>query len=362
MYEAPRSDDEGLFEADGISLAHNRLSIIDLSSAGRQPMTTPDGRWTIVFNGEIYNYRELRAELEKLGESFVSTSDTEVLLHAFARWGQAVLPRLNGIFAFAVWDRDERALTLVRDQIGVKPLYYCIDGERLIFSSEIKAILQSGIARDLDADALNTYLRLLYVPSPKTVYRGIMKLPPGAAAVFRGRKFGLRRYWRLKEGERIASYPEAVDGVRERTLVAVQRQLVSDRPLGVFLSGGIDSTSVLAAMRAIQPGGEIKTFTVGYEKTDQAEKYNADARIARETSKFFGTTHHEFVLSADDVLSNFEKIIWHMDEPIANHVQPSTYVIARESKPEITVALGGDGGDELFGGTRGIGMRRGRNG
>jgi asparagine synthase (glutamine-hydrolysing) len=341
-------DDEGFYESDGISLAHNRLSIIDLSPAGHQPMTTPDGRWTIVFNGEIYNYRELKSELERLGESFRSSSDTEVLLRAFARWGEAVLPRLNGIFAFAIWDRDERTLTLARDHVGVKPLYYHRDGDRLVFSSEIKAILEAGMKREIDLDALNTYLRLLYVPTPKTMFAGIKKLPPGHVAMFKGGKLELRRYWRLKEGEAIPSYQEAVEGVRARTLEAVRRQLVSDRPLGVFLSGGIDSTSVLAAMRAAQPGGEIETFTIGYEKTDEAEKYNADARLARETSNYFGTTHHEFVLAADDVLANFEKIIWHMDEPIANHVQPSTYVIARESKPEITVALGGDGGDELF--------------
>ncbi len=341
-------DDEGFFEGDGISLAHNRLSIIDLSSAGHQPMVTQDGRYTIVFNGEIYNYQLLKSELEKLGETFRSQSDTEVLLVAFARWGEGMLPRLNGIFAFAIWDRDEEKLTIARDQIGVKPLYYHYDGKRLVFSSEIKAILQAGVSKDIDVDAFNTYLRLLYVPSPKTMYRDILKLPPASVGVFSHGTFEVRRYWRLTEGASIATYEEAVDGVRTRTLDAVKRQLVSDRPLGVFLSGGIDSTAVLAAMRAAQPGGEIKTFTMGYEKTAEAEKYNADARLARETSKHFGTTHHEFVLSATDVLETFEKIIWHMDEPVANHVQSSTYFIARASKPEITVALGGDGGDELF--------------
>src|SRR3989344_5028715 len=296
-------DDEGFFEAPGISFAHNRLSIIDLSPGGHQPMTSPDGRYTIIYNGEIYNYRELKRELEGLGETFTSQSDTEVLLRFFARWGVDGLRKLNGIFAFAVWDRDERSLTLVRDQIGIKPLYYHVDGTRLIFSSEIKAILEHDVSRVVDMEAVGQYFRLLYVPGPRTMFRDVKKLQPGHALTFSAKggsasggkdgQVAMKQWWKLEEGKQITSYKDAVVGVRERVRSAVQRQLVSDRPLGVFLSGGVDSTAVLACL--------------------------------------------------DD-------IALYMDEPVSNHVQSSTYLLAKFAKPTITVALGGDGGDELFGG------------
>lgn len=342
-------DDEGFFESDEISFAHNRLSIIDLSEAGRQPMKTEDGRYTIIYNGEIYNYRELRTELESLGEKFRTESDTEVLLRAYAKWGKDGLKKLNGIFAFAIWDEREKQLDLVRDPIGVKPLYYYLDGKRLIFSSEIKAILDHDIPREIDQDSLSLYFRLLYVPGPRTMFKGIQKLMPGSIASYRQGDFHIERWWELKEGEQVSSYREAVEGIRERALQSVKRQLVSDRPLGVFLSGGIDSSSVLGMMR--EAGAKnIKTFTIGYETEVDPEKYNADAKLAEKTAKHFETDHHQFTLSAQDVMDNMERIILHMDEPVSNHIQPSTYLIAKYSKPTITVALGGDGGDELFGG------------
>jgi asparagine synthase (glutamine-hydrolysing) len=352
-------DDEGFFcaggasafggETSGISLAHNRLSIIDLTEAGRQPMSTKDGRYTIIYNGEIYNYRELRTELESLGESFKTESDTEVLLRAYAKWGRDGLKKLNGIFAFAIWDERDKRLDLVRDPIGVKPLYYHFDGKRLIFSSEIKAILEHDMPREIDRDSMDLYFRLLYVPGPRTMFKDINKLMPGSIASYRQGDFNIEQWWKLKEGERISSYQEAVLGIRERALKSVKRQLVSDRPLGVFLSGGIDSSSVLGMMR--ESGAEnIKTFTIGYETDIDSERYNADAKLAEKTAKHFGTDHHQFTLSAQDVMDTMEQIVWHMDEPVANHIQPSTYLIAKYSKPTITVALGGDGGDELFGG------------
>lgn len=352
MHEATRHrgpDDEGFFEASGISFAHNRLSIIDLSQAGHQPMSTPGGRFTIVFNGEIYNFRDLRIELERLGASFRSGSDTEVLLAAFAHWGETCLPKLNGIFAFAVWDRDEERLTLARDHVGVKPLYYAWDGRRLVFSSELKALLVHDIPRDIDLDALNQYFRYLYVPGPRTMFRSVRKLMPGAVATFRRGEFTIRPWWTVEEGNPVASYSEAVEGIRRRVKDAVRRQLVSDRPLGVFLSGGIDSSAVLGVMREIATGS-IKTFSVGYEATAQAEKYNADARLAEMSARHFGAEHHAFTMTAEDAADHLDAIAWHMDEPVANHVQSSTYLLARFAKPQITVALGGDGGDELFGG------------
>jgi asparagine synthase (glutamine-hydrolysing) len=343
-------DDQGFFETPEISFAHNRLSIIDLSPGGHQPMSSKDGRYTVIFNGEIYNYQELKADLEQKGETFVSSSDTEVLLTAFARWGEACLPKLNGIFAFAIWDRDERRLTIARDQIGIKPLYYNWDGKRLSFSSEIKGLLELGISRVIDIDAFNEYFRLLYVPAPRTMFRDIKKLPPGHVLTVKQGQMEIRRWWKLTEGSLIRSYDEAVSGVRERFREAVKRQLVSDRPLGVFLSGGIDSTAVVAMMRELDPSGVIKTFTVGYEATDEAEKYNADAKLAAKTAQHFGAEHHEQIMTAQDVLGCLEDVAWHMDEPVANHVQTSTYLLAKFAKPQITVALGGDGGDELFGG------------
>jgi len=323
-------------------------------------MTSPDGRYTIIYNGEIYNYRELKRELEGLGETFTSQSDTEVLLRFFARWGVDGLRKLNGIFAFAVWDRDERSLTLVRDQIGIKPLYYHVDGTRLIFSSEIKAILEHDVSRVVDMEAVGQYFRLLYVPGPRTMFRDVKKLQPGHALTFSAKggsasggkdgQVAMKQWWKLEEGKQITSYKDAVVGVRERVRSAVQRQLVSDRPLGVFLSGGVDSTSVLAMMRDLDPSGTIKTFSVGYETEIDPQKYNADARLARQTSDHFKTEHYEFTMTAAVVLACLDDIALYMDEPVSNHVQSSTYLLAKFAKPTITVALGGDGGDELFGG------------
>ncbi|TAL19982.1 asparagine synthase (glutamine-hydrolyzing), partial [Patescibacteria group bacterium] len=229
-------DDEGFFEAPGISFAHNRLAIIDLSPLGRQPMTTDDGRFTIVFNGEIYNYQELRRKLEKEGAKFRSESDTEVLLALFAREGAHCLTKLNGIFAFAIWDRDKKELTLARDQIGVKPLYYYSKDGRLIFSSEIKAILKHDVPREIDPDALNLYFRFLYVPGPRTMFAGIKKLQPGQVLIYRDGQIKTERWWQIREGEYLTDFRQAAAEVRRLAREAVRLQLVSDRPLGVFLS------------------------------------------------------------------------------------------------------------------------------
>lgn len=343
-------DDAGFFEAPGISFAHNRLSIIDLSPAGHQPMTTQDGRYTIIFNGEIYNYKHVRSELEASGDRFRSQSDTEVLLAAFVRWGEESFKKLNGIFAFAIWDAREEKLTIARDHIGVKPLYYFYDGgSRLIFSSELKALLVHDIAREIDLDALNVYFRFLYVPGSRTLIKGIRKLEPGSVMTFQKGRRSIRKWWIVQEGPYLTDRADAVEKIRQTTHDAVRRQLVSDRPLGVFLSGGIDSSCILGIMAGLS-SGPIKTFSVGYETDVQSERYNADARLAEMTAKHFGAEHHAFTLTAKEAIDSLEKIAWHMDEPISNHVQSSTYLLAQYAKPHITVALGGDGGDELFGG------------
>lgn len=343
-------DQEGFFETPDISLAHNRLSIIDLSEGGKQPMKTKDGRFVIVFNGEIYNYKDLRKELESLGEIFSSQSDTEVLLIAWAKWGSESLRKLNGIYAFAIWDNLDKKLFLARDPMGVKPLYYYFDGTRLIFSSEIKAILEHGIERKVDPVAFSLYSRMLYVPGERTMFEGVKKLPQGSYGCFESGSWKVHSWWKLDREPRITSYAEAIEGVRTRTVEAVRRQLVSDRPLGVFLSGGIDSSAILGIMRHIQPSGTIKTFTMGYESAVDSEKFNADAKLAEKTAKYFGAEHHSFTLDAKAQINLMEKVVWHMDEPVANHIQPSTYLLSQYAKPEITVALGGDGGDEVFAG------------
>ncbi len=343
-------DDDGFFETETISFAHNRLSIIDVSSGGHQPMVSSDCRYTLVFNGEIYNYRELRQELEGMGERFASVSDTEVLLRAWSVWGEACLNKLNGIFAFAIWDRDKECVSLVRDPVGVKPLYYRSEQGKLWFSSELKALVKVGKGRpNIDQVSLDIYLRLLYVPAPRTMLEGIYKLPAGHLLRFQKGVHELVSWTCIEEGERISSYQEARALVRDTVQASVARQLVSDRPLGVFLSGGIDSSIVLAAMRQVV-SGSIETLTVSFTSSVDQQKYNADAELARKTAQHFGTNHHEVVVTPEDVMRVFDEVIWHMDEPIANHIQPATYLLAQAAKPHITVALGGDGGDELFGG------------
>ncbi|MBP6945407.1 asparagine synthase (glutamine-hydrolyzing) [Patescibacteria group bacterium] len=343
-------DDEGFFEDDNLSLAHNRLSIIDLSPAGRQPMSTPDGRFTLVFNGEIYNYRELRQVLEMQGEVFTTQTDTEVLLRILAREGKTGLKKVNGIFACAFWDTKEKRLLLIRDPMGVKPLYYREEEGRLWFSSELKALVRVGRGKpDIDQVALGLYLRLLYVPAPRTMLRGIYKLPAGHVLEWQHGRLTVEAWTEQREGIAPTSYEEAQERVRELTQAAVTRQLVSERPVGVFLSGGLDSSILLAAMRQTVPG-PIETYTVSYTSPVDAQKYNADAELARLTADYFHTTHHEVLVTPADVEACFDKVVWHMDEPIANHVQPATYLLAQAAQQKITVALGGDGGDELFGG------------
>lgn len=342
-------DDEGFFETSDVSLAHNRLSIIDLSALGHQPMQTQDGRYTIVFNGEIYNYQELRGLLEKDGVQFVSRSDTEVLLYGYTKWGSEVFGKLRGIFAFALWDRDEKSLILARDHIGVKPLYYAFLGEKCVFSSEMKGVLAHGVPKNIDVDSVNLYFRFSYVPGTQTIFSGIKKLQSGCFMTIKNGKHEIVQYWKLEEGKSDLSYADAKTVLKEKAEHAVRSQLVSDRPVGIFLSGGIDSTAVLGMMHA-NATGKIKTFSVGYEATEEADKYNADFQIAAKTAAHFGTEHHKIVMSGRDVANIFEQVIWHMDEPVSNHVEPSTYFLAQHAKPHITVALGGDGGDELFGG------------
>ncbi len=336
--------------SDGsVSFGFNRLAIIDLSERAMQPMHSADLRYTIIFNGEIYNYKELKQELAAY--PYTSESDTEVILAAYSAWGDAAFSRLNGMYALALWDGQEKRLVLARDPVGIKPLYYSFDGRRLVFSSELKGVLEAGVSRTLDRVAFSHYLRLLYVPGEMTMFSEIQKVPAGHMVVFQnnqGQVMEVPHPWPDEAPPQ--SYPDAVAAVRARVTNAVTRQLVSDRPIGVYLSGGIDSTSVLAAASTTHP--KINTYSVGFDLTDdeEQEKFNRDAELAALSAKHFGATHHEFRLTSGEVSNLFPEMIHFMDEPVANATTLPQLFLARETKSTATVVLTGDGGDELFGG------------
>lgn len=349
-------DGTDVFVADGISLGHNRLAIIDLSPLGAQPMKSSDGRFVITFNGEIYNFKELRAELEHK-YTFHSSSDTEVILHAYAEYGKNVVEKLNGIFAFAIWDTERRELFLARDRAGVKPLYYFSDGKRFIFSSEIKAILEAGVPRAVDKDAFGLYMRMLYVPEPYTMFQGIKKLPPAHYALYKDGALSVASYWNIAEYGDIASPDEARERIRSLFTDSVKRQLISDRPVGVFLSGGLDSSAVLGAV-AGNASGKVKTYSVGFDVDVQREKFNADFTLAEQTAKHYGSDHHTLMISGKDVGAELSRIAWHLDEPNANPTAGAILLLSRMAKRDVAVVLGGDGADELFGGYRRYALSR----
>ena len=342
-------DGKGAFYDEGVSLGHNRLSIIDISESASQPMLSSDGRFAIVFNGEIYNFKELKKELE--GEyNFKTKSDTEVILAAYSKWGKDCLNKLNGMFAFAVWDKEKKELFLVRDHAGIKPLYYFWDNNKFIFSSEIKGILEHDVPRILNKEAFNHYFRVLYTPEPLTMFEGIYKLPPATYAVLSNGKLKIEKYWKLEDQKYNKNKKEIQKNIKEKVLQSVKDQLISDKPLGLYLSGGIDSSVILYAMSKAKQN--IETFSVGFDLVDKKEsdKFNKDFYLARKTAKYYGTKHHEVLLKPDDVLKYIEKAVIQMDEPISNPTSISMMRLAEFAKDKVDVVLGGDGGDELFGG------------
>ena len=342
-------DGKGAFYDGGISLGHNRLSIIDISESASQPMLSSDGRFAIVFNGEIYNFKELKKELE--GEyNFKTKSDTEVILAAYSKWGKDCLNKLNGMFAFAVWDKEKKELFLVRDHAGIKPLYYFWDNNKFIFSSEIKGILEHDVPRILNKEAFNHYFRVLYTPEPLTMFEGIYKLPPATYAVLSNGKLKIEKYWKLEDQKYNKNKKEIQKNIKEKVLQSVKDLLISDKPLGLYLSGGIDSSVILYAMSKAKQN--IETFSVGFDLVDKKEsdKFNKDFYLARKTAKYYGTKHHEVLLKPDDVLKYIEKAVIQMDEPISNPTSISMMRLAEFAKDKVDVVLGGDGGDELFGG------------
>ncbi len=341
-------DGAGVFFDDKISLGHNRLKIIDLSEKASQPMHSFDNKQVIIFNGEIYNFKELKNELRDY--PFKTESDTEVILAAYKKWGIECVKKFNGVFVFAIWDKEKKELYLARDHIGVKPLYYYNNGNKFIFSSEIKAILEHEIPRVLDMEAFNHYLRVLYVPEPLTMFKGIYKFPPASFGVFRNGNLNITRYWDLGDPNYLNESKDFIKKeLREKILESVKRQLISDRPLGIYLSGGIDSSIVLDSVSRIR--NNIDTFSVGFDlPEEEKDKFNQDFYLAKKTAEFYKTNHHEILLNSWDVLDIFEKTIFHLDEPISNATAISMMKLAEFAKNNVDVVLGGDGGDELFGG------------
>jgi asparagine synthase (glutamine-hydrolysing) len=354
-------DDRGAWhrtQPDGttVHLGSRRLAIVDLSPAGHMPMTTPDGTATITYNGEIYNYHELRRELESHGYSFRSTSDTEVVLNMYHWLGPEGIRRLNGMFALAIWDQRRERLFVARDHLGIKPVYYMQQGEQFAFASEIKSLLMlPGAPREIDDEALQQYLTFLWVPDPLTMFHGIYKLPAGHYAIFQRGRLEIQKYWDLEFPSADHHFPAdevaLVDEVRQRFDAAVASQLRSDMPLGAFLSAGLDSSSIVASMAQHSPT-PVRTFTITFpEKYRKGEVTIDDPAVARRTAAHFGCQHREIVVEPD-VASLLPDLTWHMDEPVADPAIITAYLVCREARKDVTVLLSGVGGDELFAGYR----------
>lgn len=331
---------------DGISLGHNRLAIIDLDSRSAQPMESADKRYVIVYNGELYNYRELKRAL--VDYPYRTEGDTEVILAAYAKWGVKCFERLSGIFALGIFDRHERTLTIARDPRGVKPLYYVSNKGAFAFSSELRSLLKL-VPAELNHNALALYFDLLYTPEPHTLIDGVKKLGAGMYAVVKGDDIAIASYLLNVSAAPGRPTLEEIRGVIGK---AVGAQLVSDRPVGVFLSGGFDSSIVLH--HVIEHAGGADTFTTGFElperEAGEYAKFNADMELARKTAQHYGTKHHEHMISLSEVRSSLEEVFGAVDEPIANSANVPTYHLSKFAREHVVVALDGSGGDEYFGG------------
>lgn len=342
-------DDSGLWTAPPAGFGFRRLSIIDLAT-GHQPMLNEDGTVAIVFNGEIYNYTDLRKLLVDAGHVFTTNSDTETILHGYEQWGTGVASRLRGMFAFAVFDTKMRTLYAARDRVGKKPLYYArvrpgTADEAIVFASELKSILADpGFERQVDFAALSHYLTYQYVPHPWSIFEGAKKLPPGHWMTWRDGELRIERYWELVYGPKLQiSEEEAIERTLAEMDEAVRIRLMSEVPLGCFLSGGIDSSTVVAMMRRHIPG-DLKTFSIGFRE----EKFN-ELPYARQVARQFETHHEEFIVEAD-AFECVGELAWHYDEPFADSSAIPTYYLSKLTRQYVTVALNGDGGDESFAG------------
>jgi asparagine synthase (glutamine-hydrolysing) len=342
-------DDEGVFVDGHSGLGMRRLSIIDLAG-GHQPIASEDGAVVCVLNGEIYNYRELRSSLRFRGHRFATASDTEVLVHLYEDLGDECVHELRGMFAFAIWDRRRRRLLVARDRLGIKPLYYCDAADSLLFASEIKALLvHPAVTAVPDLEAIGNFLSLKYVPAPQTMFRGISALPPGHLLTCGPEGIAVRSYWDLSF--RADHDPTLSDGEHAEALAALLREsvklhLVSDVPFGAFLSGGVDSSTVVALMTEAL-SEPVKTFSVGFEGDGEAYSELPYARLVAERC---ATDHHEVIVGARDLIDEAERVVWHLDQPIADEACLANYLVSRLASQHVKMVLTGEGGDELFAG------------
>ena len=335
-------DDAGVYSAPGVGLAMRRLSVID-PETGHQPISNETGDVWVVFNGEIYNYEELRNDLELRGHRFATKTDTETLVHLYEEDGIDFVSRLRGMFAVALWDVRRRRLVIARDRIGEKPLYYTFDGRRLIFGSEIKSILAAGVTRTVDRQSIRDFLAIGYVPGSRTAFGDISKLPPAHVLVYEQRQLSVRRYWTRSAATAPAGEEEARDELRQHLIDAVRLCLKSDVEVGAFLSGGVDSSLLVALMR--REAAQVQTFTVGYQGA--AAGFN-ELAPARAVAHQLGTQHHELILQASSSIDLLPRILWHYDEPHAEPTSVLVYQLSEFARRRVKVAVGGTGGDELF--------------
>lgn len=338
-------DDQGVRVTPGVALGMRRLAIIDLVS-GNQPMSGEDGSVTIVFNGEIYNFQEIKPKLEARGHVFQTHSDTEAIVHAYEEFGPDCLKDLRGMFAFAIWDDKARTLFVARDRAGKKPLYYTTTANgTFVFGSELKVLLEHpDVRRELNPEGLDAYFTLGYVPDPLSIFRNVHKLPPGCYLTFRNGEVSVKQYWDFElEPAESTREEDYLDELRFLLDESVRLRLISDVPLGAFLSGGIDSSTVVALM-ARNMGQPVKTFSIGFHE----DSYN-ELKYARVTAQKYGTDHHEFFVTPD-ICEVVDDLAWHFDEPFADSSAIPTYMVSKLARDHVTVVLSGDGGDELFAG------------
>lgn len=339
-------DDHGYFSDKNIELGNRRLSIIDLSKNGRMPMCNENEDIWITYNGEIYNFQELRKELEEKGHRFKSNTDTEVIIHAYEEYGQNCVKKFNGMFAFAIWDarKGKKQLFLARDRLGVKPLYYTKKGNKFIFGSEIKSILKyKEPKKEINLNALSSYLSLRYTLGNETLLKGIFKVPPASVLTYKNRQIKIETYWNSEHNKINLSEKAVQQRVYNYLKDSVQKRLVSDVPLGVFLSGGVDSSVIVSLMRDLGIE-DIKTFSIGFE-----DERISELRYARKVAEKFSTDHHEYTIKQDS-LEKLPEMIWHLEEPIAAASYVPYYFLCKKAREKVTVVLAGEGADELFGG------------
>ena len=338
-------DDEGIWHDDRVGFAHRRLSVLDLSTGGKQPMHSQDGQCVVVFNGEIYNFRELRADLEKFGHQFHSECDTEVLLAAYQTWGDDALDHFNGMFAFALYDRDKKRILIARDRLGIKPLYYTHRDNTFAFASELDALAAGGFVQDeLSPAALDAYLTYLYIPAPDTIFKNVLKLSPGEKIILEEGRLHKERYWHPNyKTDPNYTLESAAEEYLHLLEDSVRLRQVSDVPLGAFLSGGLDSTSVVATLSQ-QSTRPVKTFSIGFDD-DAADELH----FARHAAKHFHTDHTELILKPE-TLDLLPTLVKHFGEPFADSSALPTWWVSKLAREHVTVALSGDGGDELFAG------------